>query len=906
MEVEKSKSGDSAQSMSTVPQRFEAMALRYSNRLAVRMRNDVLSYSELNRRANRIASAILAKRGVGSEPVALVFNQNVDAVAALLGVLKAGKFYVVIDPSTPATRVSWIMDDAGVGLILTNQLNHNATEKFTRKRDLLILDDLSPNASTENPELCIDLESLLALRYTSGSTGTPKGVVKTHANVGHRLLNGRKMICPTSDDRFTLLHYIGYGAAEFHLYQSLLNGASLHLFDLKTDTVQDLAKALANEQISIYHSTPLVFRDLAQKLPDQSVFPKLRLLHISGAPITKFDYELYWRKFSGNTLLQVGMGSTEASGICWAIVDRTFSFPLTGSPVGYPVHGKKILMLDELGKEVPPGEIGEIAVKSPNLRPNYWKQPKANDARYLLDPDGGSERIYLTGDLGRMLPDGFVIHMGRKDLMVKIRGYRVDIGEIEGALLEHPMVKEAGVTVWEREPGEKYLVGYIVVVGGSVLNVSDIREFLEKKLPSYMIPSTFMFLESLPLTNGKIDRKALPTPDNKRPELSTEYLVARDKIEKRMIGIWEEILGVRPIGIDDSFFDLGGHSLLAARLFARLDDEFGRLLPLSVLVSSPTVRLVAERIQSSREIEQFSPLVPFSQNGTGPALFAVPGVYGNVVGLADLSRELGSDQAFYGLQSIGLDGSEAPLDTIEDMARRYVAEMRKVQPSGPYVLVGACFGAGVICEMAHQLLGAGEEIGFLGLLDPIGLVMSQSRADSGTESEKIPANNLFRSFVTARLKLYRDEARGLSRHKRVRFIAEKIISLGQKLGDQKAIRGVRREMHQLAVFNASKLAGGRYRPKPLTGRLKALEVFLSAHPRRASLESFEWSRLWEGKTVLHQVPGKDSGDMLSGENASVLGALLRERLRTALSGKSVAGANRHEQMSEIALPQRTI
>jgi thioesterase domain-containing protein len=207
--------------------------------------------------------------------------------------------------------------------------------------------------------------------------------------------------------------------------------------------------------------------------------------------------------------------------------------------------------------------------------------------------------------------------------------------------------------------------------------------------------------------------------------------------------------------------------------------------------------------------------------------------------------------------------------------------------------------------MAHQLLSAGEEIGFLGLLDPIGLVISQSRADSGAESEKIPANNLLHSFVTGRLKLYRDEARGLSRYKRVRFIAEKIISLGQKLGDQKAIRGVQREMHQLAVFNASKLAGGRYRPKPLTG-LKALEVFLSAHPRRTSLESFEWSRLWEGKTVLHHVPGKDSGDMLSGENARVLGALLRERLRTALSGKSVAGANRHEQMSEIALPQRTI
>lgn len=881
MDGAKNKLSESAPRPSTVPQRFEAMAVRYSNRLAVKTRTDALSYTELNHRANRIASAILTKRGVGSEPIALVLNQSVDAIAALLGVLKAGKFYVFIDPSTPAARVSWIIDDADVALILTNNLNRNAAARVRRKHDLLILDDLSPNVSTENLNLNIPVESLTALRYTSGSTGTPKGVVKTHANVGQRLLAGRKAIGSSADDRFTLLHYIGYGAAEFNFYQALLHGASLHLFDLKTDTVQDLAKALADEQISVYHSTPAVFRDLAEKLPEQSIFPQLRLLYISGAPITKLDYELYRSKFPGNTLLQVGMGSTEASGICWAIVDRTYSFPTTGSPVGYPVHGKKVLILDELGKDVPLGEIGEIAVKGRNLRPNYWKQPEANSARFLPDPDGGPEITYLTGDLGRMLPDGFVVHLGRKDLMVKIRGYRVDVGEIEGALLEHPAIREAGVAAWERKPGEKYLVGYIVRTHDAVVNVSEIREFLEKKLPSYMIPSAFIFLESLPLSNGKIDRKRLPKPDNNRPELRTEYVGARNEMETRMVGIWEEVLDVHPIGIDDSFFDLGGYSLLAAQLFARLDDQFGRLLPLSALVSSPTVRLVAERFRNSTGMEPFSPLVPFNQIGTASAIFVVPGVYGNVVGLADLSREMGAGQGFYGLQSIGLDGTEAPLDTIEDMARRYIAEMRKVQANGPYNLVGACFGAGVTCEIAHQLLGAGEKIGFLGLLDPIGLAMGQKREESGTGTQEMGARSLFRSFVTGRLKAYCEEMRGLDRRERFRFVANKITALGYKLNDQEAIRAVRREIHQLAVFNASKLAGRRYHPKRLVGQLMALEIFLSAHPRRANIESFDWSTLWEGKTVLHHVPGKDSGDMLSGENARVLGTLLRNRLQMA-------------------------
>ncbi len=252
------------------------------------------------------------------------------------------------------------------------------------------------------------------------------------------------------------------------------------------------------------------------------------------------------------------------------------------------------------GKEVASGQVGEIAVKSRHLASGYWQQPELTRSKFLADPEGGDERIYLTGDLGRMLSDGFLIHMGRKDLMMKVRGYRVDISEVERALLEHPGIKDAGVRAWERAENDKYLAGYIVPREGSTLNVSEIREFLGKKLPEYMIPAVFKFMESLPLTNGKVDRKALPAPGKDRPELSVAYVAPRSGVEKKLAGIWSEVLLIDQVGVDDNFFDLGGHSLTASRVITRVIQAFRLELSVKALFDSPTVNDMAAVIMENQ------------------------------------------------------------------------------------------------------------------------------------------------------------------------------------------------------------------------------------------------------------------------------------------------------------------
>ncbi len=582
----------------SMPARFEKIVRMYPGRLAVKMGGRALTYGELNRYANRIAHGILQKRGPGSEPIVLLFEHSIEVIAAIFGVLKAGKFYVALDPTFPLERISYIVEDSGAGLIATNSGNTDLASKLKNDtRTLLNIDEINNSYSSDNIGLSVSPDDIVTICYTSGSTGKPKGVVQAHRNVLHsvKLLTESTRI--RVDDRLTLLHSLSFASGHAHLRISLLNGASLFPFDIKSEGVHRLAKWLEDEQLTVYHSPPSLFRQLAESLSGREKFESLRLIRLSGAPVTQLDFDLYKKNFGPETLLEFGMGSTEARGIGSAMVDRTFTFPEQGVPIGYPPPEKKILLLNENGRQVEFGQVGEIAIMGRNLNLGYWNQPDLTGAKFLADPTGGNERIYLTGDLGRMMPYGFLIHLGRKDLMVKVRGYRVELGEIEMALLTHPHVKDAGVAAWDREPGEKYLAGYVVLRQGSALNVSDLKVFLRKTLPDYMLPSTFMFLESLPLTNGKLDRSALPKPDNRRPDLKAEYVSPNTETEKRLSLIWSEVLSLDQVGIQDNFFDLGGHSLLAMRIASGVARDFQVELPTKLFFESSTIASHADYIE---------------------------------------------------------------------------------------------------------------------------------------------------------------------------------------------------------------------------------------------------------------------------------------------------------------------
>jgi amino acid adenylation domain-containing protein len=704
----------------TGPERFEKIVRQYPQRLAVKAGDRSLTYEVLNQSANRIAHAILARCGAGSEPVALLFEQGVDIIAALFGVLKAGKFYVALDPSFPPDRINYILADCAAPLVLTNSRNRELLHKQScDTRSLLNIEEILDSFSCENPALAISIDDPARLRYTSGSTGQPKGAVKTHRNFAPSR-NGPPIFL---DDRLSLLHSVSFGSSSTHVFSSLLNGAALFPFDLKSEGIHRLAGWLREEEITICHLAPAAFRQLADVLSDQEKLPRLRMIRLSGAPITRADFELYKKTFSTETLLEIGMGSTEAGGICSAVLDQTFSFPEEGTPGGYPQRDKKILLRDENGREVGPDQVGEIGVKGRGLASGYWKKPDLTGARFVSDRSAEDERIYMTGDLGRMLPDGFLIVLGRKDFQVKIRGYRVEIAEIERALLAHPQLKEAGVVAWDREPGEKYLVAYVVSRTEPAPTIEALHDFLKQTLPDYMRPSAFMFLDSLPLTNGKLDRTALPLPDSKRPDMRQPYVPPQSEVEQKLVQIWEEVLDIRPIGIHDDFFDLGGHSLMGASLMAQVQRDFQVDLPLKLLLECPTVAKLALCVEEigAKPKPSFSYLVKLQSGDPGRApIFFFPGGGGSEPEFflyARIARHVGPDYSFYGLRAPGTDGTSQSYRRVETMAAAYIREIKTVQPHGPYFLVGECFGGVVAYEVARQLQDQKERIALLALMD---------------------------------------------------------------------------------------------------------------------------------------------------------------------------------------------
>ena len=574
----------------SVVARFEKVVQMYPDRIAVKIGDRELTYNGLNHIANRSARTILAMRGPESEPIALLFEHGIDVIAAIFGVLKAGKFYVALDLSLPPERVRYILEDSQASVVVTNNRNMAFAEKLTgRAHALLNIDEIDWTLSSDNPLQSISPNDVAAITYTSGSTGTPKGVVHTHRKLLDKFAAYTDIKHVSFNDRVTHLLSHSFASAQGDLLVSLLNGATLFPFDMKFQGVHRFARFLKEEQITVCHLPVSLFRQLAESISTQEKISDLRLIYLSGAPITRVDFDLYRKTFSDRTVLEIGMGSTETGGVACAIVDHTFCFPEEGTPVGYPYPGKKILVLDENGHEVASNEIGEIAVKSRNLSLGYWRRPELTETKFGSDPGGGDERIYLTGDLGRLLPDGFLIHLGRKDFMVKIRGYRVDFAEIERALLAHPQVREAAVLARDRDPDEKKLVAYIVCRQQPALTVNELFEFLREKIPDYMMPSAFVFLDSLPLTNGKLDRKALPRSDGQRPDIEQAYVPAHSEVEQALVEIWQAVLAVRPIGIHDNFFHLGGHSLAATRVISLVIQKFQLELPIKALFESPTV-----------------------------------------------------------------------------------------------------------------------------------------------------------------------------------------------------------------------------------------------------------------------------------------------------------------------------
>jgi acyl-CoA synthetase (AMP-forming)/AMP-acid ligase II/acyl carrier protein len=395
----------------------------------------------------------------------------------------------------------------------------------------------------------------------------------------------------------TLLFTCSANGGAHDTFSALLNGASLYPYNVKDKGPAAMADWLIRNQITIYCSVPTVFRYFLETLTGEENFPSLRLIKLIGEPVSKRDVELYQKYFSRQCLLLNRLGSTETGTIRWYFIDKKTQIDGNIVPVGYPADDHEVLLLDGGGREVESEGVGEIAVKSRYLTAGYWRRPDLTDAVFL--PAAGDERIYRTGDIGRMLPGGRLLCLGRKDSQVKIRGHRVELTEIEMALMDFPSIKNAVVIAGLDRFKQQCIIAYLVPKRYPRPTVTELRHALGERLPEHMIPSVFMFLSEFPLApNGKLDRKSLPEPDYSRPELETPYVAPSNPFEIELANIWAAVLGLDRVGMHDNFFNLGGHSLAATRVVSQVIKQFQLELPLQSLFQSPTITEMAAVIEA--------------------------------------------------------------------------------------------------------------------------------------------------------------------------------------------------------------------------------------------------------------------------------------------------------------------
>jgi amino acid adenylation domain-containing protein len=594
------------------------VAGKYADRVAVQTRACEWSYDELDRAANGVARSIVEHRLAPDDRIALYLDHDAPLLACLLGALKAGKTYVPLDPSYPEARSRLILDDCGAAAVLTDRNNLDRARALAGDDVPLIEVDPAPGDAAP-PGIAVDPDDLAYLLYTSGSTGVPKGTMQSHRNVLHHIRNYTNALHIRTDDRLTLLSSYTFDAAVMDIFGALLNGATLCLRNLKEEGLQGFSGWLADQGITIYHSTPTVYRYLVGTLTGKEAFPALRFIVLGGEAVYTRDVELYREHFPPDCLLVNGFGPTESTMALQYFLDRNQRQSRNSVPVGFAVEDAGVLLLDPEGRRT---EIyGEIAIRSPAVALGYWRRPELTATAFLPDPADRGRRIYRTGDMGRMLPDGGIEFVGRKDQRVKVRGHRIELGDVEKALLDLGSIREA-VVVSLGSDADQRLVAYFVPGGPSVPPVPAIRRALLKKLPDYMVPSAYVPLDSLPVTpNGKVDRRALPEPDTGRRQLEDAVVAPRTAEEEELSRLWSELLGVERVGIHDDFFDLGGHSLLATQLVSRVRVEFGVELPLRSLFERSTVAGMVESLEQARRVEA-PPVRPVRRDGELPLSFA--------------------------------------------------------------------------------------------------------------------------------------------------------------------------------------------------------------------------------------------------------------------------------------------
>ncbi len=692
-----------------IHQLFEQQAERTPESPAVVFEDHSLTYSELNARANALAH-YLRSLGVGPDVlVALCVERSVEMVVGLLGILKAGGAYLPLDPTYPRERLAFMLEDSQSQFLLTQAELVEILPSHTSR--VVCLDSAWPDISThgdDNPVNCTAPEHLAYVIYTSGSTGRPKGTQLHHRGLVNLANTQKEAFGLQPTDRVLQFSSFSFDASVWETVMALTSGARLCL--ARSDDLLPgvgLSRVIARHEISVATLPPSV----AEVLPDVAC-NSLHTLILAGEACSK---ELVARWAPGRRLFNA-YGPTEST-VCATLTQCQEGE--TDPSIGRAIANTQTYILDKNLNPLPIGIPGELHIGGAQLARGYLNRPELTTERFIPNPfsEAPGARLYKTGDLARFLPDGNIEYLGRSDHQVKVRGFRIELGEIEATLASVPGVAASVATATEQAGADRRLVAYVVPSRPGGIEPGELREHLRTRLPDYMVPTTFVILDALPLTaSGKVDRGALPPPAPDRHEPNAELAPPRSDSERRLATLWQELLGIDSVGIDEDFFAIGGHSLLAVRLLTRIERTFGRNVPLATFFAHPTIKAIAVFLEQQRAAEPASGLLALQPRGTRPPFFCVPG---GATGIAmkDLALYLGQEQPFYVLQPEGIEDGQTPRESVEEMAKRHIDDLRMIQPAGPYFLGGRCFGGLVAYEMAQQFKRSGEEVRLLAIID---------------------------------------------------------------------------------------------------------------------------------------------------------------------------------------------
>jgi len=858
-------------------QSFEEQARRTPDAVAVKTLTGTLTYCMLNEKADCLASVIRATGVEADDRIVICADRNIEQVVGIFAILKAGAAYVPVDPAYPPARIAHILHDASPRMALVDVAGRQAIAAHANHIKVMELSGLhsehaAPSPTTHAHVECV-ADNLAYLIYTSGSTGQPKGVEVEHGNLAASTSARHLVYGSQGDTVFLMLSSFAFDSSVAGLFGTLCAGGTLCL--LGKDESMDpraILHAIERMRVTTLLCVPSLAKVILAEAKDNPPPAGFRTLIVAGetCPPALIDA---CREALPTTSLFNEYGPTEAS--VWATVERCAGDGRNTVSIGRPIPGARIYVLDSLRNPVPIGVAGEIYVGGAGVARGYRNLPANSDAVFLGDPYNGEPgaRMYRTGDLGKWLPDGRIDLIGRNDRQVKVRGFRVELGDIENALRSFDGVMNAVVVVHDAgEYAGNNLVAYVEVAPGRVVPVDGFRDQLATRVPEYMIPSRFLTMTTFPLgPNGKIDITALPgfleapPADADAPRPGLESLVAQ---------LWMGLLRRSTISRHDDFFEIGGHSLLAVQLIAQSRKALGFDVSLKDIFRNTTVEKFSSALQRRNLESDTKNLIPIKSSGSLPPIFFVHPGGGGVDYVRRLYRFLDGDTPVYALDVIGYNPGEVPLSSVEDMASAYIRSIRATAPGGPFRLMGWSSGGIIALEMAKQLRGANEPVSFVGLIDTY-----RHHGDEIRSIEASPAYDATQHLLDVLEKRVNPDMFGrivaLSAHLDFDSLVEAVISLNSNgvdatmlpKTDAQTIRRILATNHALDHAVASHVT-----PTPT----EPTWLFEAAEGTRRASQS--WSSQATGLHVV-PVPGDHLSMLRNDEYLQILGGKINTALR---------------------------